>query len=90
MNTRSALARDITLMLIIKAIALYLIWLAWFSGPQDKNLDADKVGKTLITSPATHKEANHAQDKIRFDEPACFALGEDRVDRGNREQPWNQ
>ena len=61
MNTRSALARDITLMLIIKAIALYLIWLAWFSGPQDKNLDADKVGKTLITSPATHKEANHAQ-----------------------------
>ena len=61
MNTRSALARDITLMLIIKAIALYLIWLAWFSSPQDKNLDADKVGKTLINSPATHKEANHAQ-----------------------------
>ena len=57
----SPLGRDITLMLVIKAIALYLIWLAWFSSPQDKNLDADKVGKTLITSPATHKEANHAQ-----------------------------
>lgn len=55
----SPLGRDITLMLIIKAIALYLIWLAWFSGPQDKNLDATQVGKTLITSPA--KEANHAQ-----------------------------
>ena len=61
MNTRSALARDITLMLIVKAIALYLIWLAWFSGPQDKNFDATQVGKNLITSPATHKEANHAQ-----------------------------
>ena len=48
-------------MLIIKAIALYLIWLAWFSGPQDKNLDATQVGSTLITSPAPHKEANHAQ-----------------------------
>jgi hypothetical protein len=61
MSTRSALARDIMLMLIIKGIALYLIWLAWFSSPQDKNLDADKVGKTFITSPAAHKEANHAQ-----------------------------
>lgn len=55
----SPLGRDITLMLIIKAIALYLIWLAWFSGPQDKNLDADQVGKTLINSPV--KDANHAQ-----------------------------
>ncbi len=57
----SPLGRDITLMLIIKAIALYLIWLAWFSGPQDKNLDAAQVGSTLITSPAIHKDANHAQ-----------------------------
>ena len=57
----SPLGRDITLMLIIKAIALYLIWLAWFSSPQDKNLDAVHVGKTLITSPAEHKEANHAR-----------------------------
>lgn len=55
----SPLGRDITLMLIIKAIALYLIWLAWFSGPQDKNLDADQVGKTLINSAV--KDANHAQ-----------------------------
>ncbi|MGH8711612.1 MAG: hypothetical protein ACREVA_09925 [Burkholderiales bacterium] len=50
-----------TLMLIIKAIALYLIWLAWFSGPQDINLDATQVGKNLITSTAAHKEANHAE-----------------------------
>ncbi|MGH8753668.1 MAG: cytochrome oxidase putative small subunit CydP [Burkholderiales bacterium] len=57
----SPLGRDITLMLIIKAIALYLIWLAWFSGPQDINLDATQVGKNLITSTAAHKEANHAE-----------------------------
>ncbi|HYA20163.1 MAG TPA: hypothetical protein VEG25_05910 [Burkholderiales bacterium] len=57
----SALGRDITLMLIIKAIALYLIWLAWFSSPQDKNLDAASVGSTLITAPTVHKDANHAQ-----------------------------
>ena len=57
----SPLGRDITLMLIIKAIVLYPIWLAWFSGPQDKNFDATQVGKNLITSPAMHKEANHAQ-----------------------------
>ena len=55
----SPLGRDITLMLVIKAIALYLIWLAWFSSPQDKNIDADQIGKTLITSPV--KETNHAQ-----------------------------
>ena len=58
-KTRSTLARDITLMLIIKAIALYLIWLAWFSGPQDKKTDAIDVGKTLISSPA--QELAHAQ-----------------------------
>ena len=57
----SPLGRDIMLMLIIKAIALYLIWLAWFSGPQDKNPDATQVGSALITSPAAHREANHAQ-----------------------------
>ncbi|HSS47047.1 MAG TPA: hypothetical protein VLL03_06515 [Burkholderiales bacterium] len=55
----SPLGRDITLMLVIKAIALYLIWLAWFSSPQDKNIDTDQIGKTLITSPV--KDSNHAQ-----------------------------
>ena len=48
----SALGRDITLLLIIKVIALYLIWLAWFSGPQDKKTDASDVGNALITIPA--------------------------------------
>ncbi|HSS46315.1 MAG TPA: hypothetical protein VLL03_02740 [Burkholderiales bacterium] len=58
-KTRSTLARDITLMLIIKAIALYLIWLAWFSSPQDKHLGAVDVGKALISQPAP--EPAHAQ-----------------------------
>ena len=55
----TALGRDITLLLIIKVIALYLIWLAWFSSPQDKKTDAIDVGKTLISQPA--QESAHAQ-----------------------------
>ena len=55
----SPLGRDITLMLIIKAIALYLIWLAWFSGPQDKKPDAVDIGNTLISPPT--QEPAHAQ-----------------------------
>ncbi|HXZ95722.1 MAG TPA: hypothetical protein VEG37_01545 [Burkholderiales bacterium] len=61
----SPLGRDITLMLVIKAIALYLIWLAWFSNPQDKTLDATSVRNTLITAPTVHKDANHAQPRSR-------------------------
>ncbi|HUL41608.1 MAG TPA: hypothetical protein VLV32_06870 [Burkholderiales bacterium] len=57
----SPLGRDITLMLVIKAIALYLIWLAWFSSPPDKNLDAARVGNTLLSAPHVHKDANHAE-----------------------------
>lgn len=58
-KSHSTLARDITLMLIIKGIALYLIWLAWFSSPQDQQLDAADIGKTLIMSPP--QEPAHAR-----------------------------
>ncbi|MGH8750958.1 MAG: cytochrome oxidase putative small subunit CydP [Burkholderiales bacterium] len=55
-KARSALARDITLILIIKVIALFLIWLAWFSGPEKKP-GTEEVGKSLITPP----QPAHAQ-----------------------------
>jgi hypothetical protein len=56
----STLARDITLILIIKGVALYLIWLAWFSSPQDEHLDAAGIGKALITpSPQEPSHARH-------------------------------
>lgn len=35
--------QEIALALALKVVALALIWLAWFSGPEDSAVDASKV-----------------------------------------------
>ena len=60
---RLALWQEITLVLVIKLIALYFIWLAFFSAPMGRHLDADGVSQSLLkTSPSSHhpQEAGHA------------------------------
>jgi hypothetical protein len=48
----SPLAREITVILIVKAIVLYVIWLAFFSTPAARSLDAGGVARSLISAPA--------------------------------------
>ena len=48
----SPLAREITVVLAVKAAALYLIWLAFFSAPSGRGLDAGGVARSLLTPPA--------------------------------------
>ena len=48
----SSLAREITIILIVKAAALYLIWFAFFSHPMGRHLDAGGVAQSLVPAPA--------------------------------------
>ena len=63
---RTPLWKEITLMLVIKAVALYLIWFAFFSAPVDKQLDAAGIASSLLkpdsqsTSSTSKQEIGHA------------------------------
>jgi len=48
----SPLAREITVVLVVKAAALYVIWLAFFSAPAGRSLDAGGVAHSLVSPPA--------------------------------------
>ena len=44
---------EITLVLMIKLAALAMIWHVWFSDPEDRRIDAERVGtRVYSTSPA--------------------------------------
>lgn len=56
-------AREIVIVLIVKTIALVVIWDIWFSGPGRKGVSADRVAERLYPShpPAPLQGAPHAR-----------------------------
>jgi len=52
------LRQEITLALALKVLVLFIIWAAWFSTPQDANLD-DQAVASKILSQQPLKELNH-------------------------------
>ena len=55
-------AREIAVVLVVKFIALFVIWNIWFSGPARKDVDAERVAERVYSSqPAGPGEgATHA------------------------------
>jgi len=55
-------AREIAIVLVVKFIALFVIWSIWFSGAARKELGAERVAEKVYASqPAgTVKGATHA------------------------------
>ena len=47
---RRRLALEITLVLMIKLAALAMIWYVWFSDPEERRIDAERVGARLYSS----------------------------------------
>ena len=43
--------QEISLALILKALLLAVIWLAWFSGPEDRSVDASTIASRLFQQP---------------------------------------
>ncbi len=41
--------QEITLALVLKVIVLTVIWLVWFSSPEDHSVDASKVTSHLFS-----------------------------------------
>jgi hypothetical protein len=65
MNTRRSsrrYAREIAVVLVVKFIALYVIWSIWFDGPARKDIGAERVAERVYSSqPAVPGEgATHA------------------------------
>ena len=61
---RVPLWKEITVILVIKAVVLYLIWLAFFSAPAARHLDASGMTSALLR-PDPHptpsqQETGHA------------------------------
>ena len=47
---RRRLAVEITLVLMIKLAALAMIWHVWFSDPEKRRIDAERVGARMYSS----------------------------------------
>ena len=47
---RRRLALEITLVLMIKLMALAMIWHVWFSDPEERRIDAERVGARMYSS----------------------------------------
>jgi hypothetical protein len=47
---RPNLAREITVVLAIKFLALYVIWSVWFAHPEASRLNGQQVGAALYSS----------------------------------------
>lgn len=41
--------QEIALALVLKAVVLAAIWLAWFSNPEEKSMDASKLSSRLFS-----------------------------------------
>jgi hypothetical protein len=44
------LALEITVVLTIKLAALAMIWHVWFSNPEERRIDAERVGARMYSS----------------------------------------
>jgi hypothetical protein len=58
----SRYGREIAVVLVVKFIALYVIWSIWFDGPARKEVAAERVAERVYSSqPAARGEgATHA------------------------------
>ena len=45
---RSSLAREITIILVVKFVLILLLWFAFFRHPIDKTLDAAAVSRAVL------------------------------------------
>ncbi len=54
LRDRPSLKRDITIVLIVKALAIYAIWALFFSHPLDKQLTPSKVSAHLLGPQQTY------------------------------------
>jgi hypothetical protein len=54
--------REIAVVLVVKFIALYVIWSIWFSGPARKDVGAERVAERVYSSQsaAPVEGATHA------------------------------
>ena len=60
---RPRLALAIVATLVVKVVALAMIWSIWFSHSQGKRLDGEQVGSAIVASPSAPPEKGSAHDR---------------------------
>ncbi len=60
LRKRPHLARELALALIVKFVALAVIWNLWFAHPASKRLDAPSIGAAIYSSEAASADGGHA------------------------------
>ncbi len=55
-------AREIVVVLVVKFVALAVIWSVWFSDPARKHIDGERVAERIYSpeSPASTQREPHA------------------------------
>jgi hypothetical protein len=57
---RSRLAVELTVALVVKFVALAVIWHLWFAHPASKRIDAPGIGAAVYSSEAASAEGGRA------------------------------
>ena len=57
---RSRLAVELTVALVVKLVALAVIWNIWFAHPASKRIDAPGIGAAIYSSEAENAEGGRA------------------------------
>ena len=53
---RPRLAMELTVALVVKFVALAVIWTIWFAHPASKHLDASTIGAAVYSSKAANAD----------------------------------
>jgi hypothetical protein len=69
--TRMPLALEITLVLIIKFVIIFLLWKAFFSQPQAKKMlvPMPQIEQHLLSVPANKPDTNLVTDQVKLSPP---------------------
>jgi hypothetical protein len=57
---RSRLAVELTVALVVKLVALAVIWNLWFAHPVSKHIDAPGIGAAIYSSEAANADGGRA------------------------------
>jgi uncharacterized membrane protein len=49
---RPRLALELSVALVVKLVALVVIWNLWFADPQDRDVDGEDIARAIYAAPA--------------------------------------
>jgi hypothetical protein len=57
---RAGPGREIAWILVVKFMALFAIWAVWFSGPESRHADRERMDRAVYATPAAGPDGGDA------------------------------